>query len=300
MKELWNGFEIEFTGLPNNPATKVIKNWDIMLAAIDDHLTDSATVHFGPVDGDPEEVDLPPGHIPGQHRHREPAASGVQEVPDGGWGGAGAAQEVSVQTKGHRSRLPEQDPKGPWGVPGEAEKHVPKVLLHRGRGPAGDDRERQGHHSGPETLQQDLCGDHVPEIRGHDGRERGSEPDPDPKEHLARGVAGQGRGEDADDAQRADRQGGGGDRLRLRRTVRGGRRDARGEAQVDLWEVPDPGVVGGLDGLVDEADRGLLRDGGCDKAAPGVHPEDPLEVERHRRDAGGEQLREAQVQPADR
>ncbi|KAJ1604282.1 hypothetical protein OJ252_3760, partial [Cryptosporidium canis] len=48
MKELWNGFEIEFTGLPNNPATKVIKNWDIMLAAIDDNLSALQNMSLSP------------------------------------------------------------------------------------------------------------------------------------------------------------------------------------------------------------------------------------------------------------
>ncbi|KAJ1605813.1 hypothetical protein OIY81_3375 [Cryptosporidium canis] len=111
MKELWNGFEIEFTGLPNNPATKCAAEHVSLTLLRDlpggepalDREADSAAVHFGPVDGDPEEVDLPPGHLPGQHRHREPAASGVQEVPDGGRGGARTAQEVAVQAKGHRS-----------------------------------------------------------------------------------------------------------------------------------------------------------------------------------------------------
>lgn len=48
MKELWNGFEIEFTGLPNNPATKVIKNWDMMLAAIDDNLSALQNMSLSP------------------------------------------------------------------------------------------------------------------------------------------------------------------------------------------------------------------------------------------------------------
>ncbi|TRY53342.1 Dynein heavy chain [Cryptosporidium tyzzeri] len=48
MKELWNGFEIEFTGLPNNPNTKVIKNWDIMLTAIDDHLSALQNMSLSP------------------------------------------------------------------------------------------------------------------------------------------------------------------------------------------------------------------------------------------------------------
>ncbi|KAH8584742.1 dynein heavy chain [Cryptosporidium sp. chipmunk genotype I] len=48
MKELWNGFEIEFTGLPNNPNTKVIKNWDVMLAAIDDNLSALQNMSLSP------------------------------------------------------------------------------------------------------------------------------------------------------------------------------------------------------------------------------------------------------------
>ncbi|OII74519.1 dynein heavy chain [Cryptosporidium ubiquitum] len=48
MKELWNGFEVEFTGLPNNPNTKVIKNWDIMLGAIDDNLSALQNMSLSP------------------------------------------------------------------------------------------------------------------------------------------------------------------------------------------------------------------------------------------------------------
>ncbi|EEA07374.1 dynein heavy chain family protein [Cryptosporidium muris RN66] len=39
IKEIWTSLEVEFTTLPSNASIKVVKNWDVILSLIDDHLS---------------------------------------------------------------------------------------------------------------------------------------------------------------------------------------------------------------------------------------------------------------------